>query len=353
MKDFTLDADWLARIRAPLKDQADCLTPDQFFADPAASALYRLAQDPAHTRAALQTVAAILPGLHPNRASILALMCGALVEDDADPTMVFAVLLQLLQHWLIEVEPYCAAEIDLEDEEVDEDSRQAWITANERLENLPDEDDWRLDAMHEAIELLVLPMMTMVLRAQSNHQAFIADDDFLRRLHDISTNGSLPFEQLHYLWLAACMSYEDEVVVVLPASGTGLVISAHAVNNSFHAFSLLQQLLRQHAAELRLHDLGPSNLDREYDHDKADFLWLQAPAYAGGELVNEMHWAWGEAPLRHNVRKQGRVLLIGVAKEDACKRSWSGFTRAQHDAQNPHVDFKRYLTPEEVAAYLA
>ena len=45
-------------------------------------------------------------------------------------------------------------------------------------------------------------------------------------------------------------------------------------------------------------------------------------------------------------------MLIGLDKGDACSRSWAGFLGACHDAQNPHVAFKRYLTPEEVASYL-
>ena len=70
------------------------------------------------------------------------------------------------------------------------------------------------------------------------------------RIYRLNRNGSLPFEQLHYLWLAANMSYEDELVVVLPASGTGFVARAHAVNNGFHAFTLLQNLIREHGQAL-------------------------------------------------------------------------------------------------------
>ena len=154
--------------------------------------------------------------------------------------------------------------------------------------------------MQQAVELLVLPMMAMVLRDERNHRAFLADDALQARIYRLNRNGSLPFEQLHYLWLAANMSYEDELVVVLPASGTGFVARAHAVNNGFHAFTLLQNLIREHGQALGVRqaivDRAPPSEDN--DSDTADFLWLQAPAYAGGELVNELAWSWGEAPLR-------------------------------------------------------
>ena len=97
-------------------------------------------------------------------------------------------------------------------------------------------------------------------------------------------------------------------------------------------------------------DRAPPSEDN--DSDTADFLWLQAPAYAGGELVNELAWSWGEAPLRAaREARQARADRLGD-KGDACSRSWAGFLGACHDAQNPHVAFKRYLTPEEVASYL-
>lgn len=56
--------------------------------------------------------------------------------------------------------------------------------------------------------------------------------------------------------------------------------------------------------------------------------------------------------MRANAQKHGKRVLIGLDKGDACSRSWAGFLGACHDAQNPHVAFKRYLTPEEVASYL-
>ena len=58
----------------------------------------------------LSACAALLPEVHPNRASLLALMGGALVEDGADPAILFPACHALLDVWLQELEPYCAEE---------------------------------------------------------------------------------------------------------------------------------------------------------------------------------------------------------------------------------------------------
>lgn len=350
-------------LREPLTraDQRD--TPDVFFARPELAALYAQAQDPDHTDAVLHACAALLPNLHPHRASLLALMGGVLVEDDADPTILFPACLVLLDRWLAELEPFCASEVPEDDDEVAPEDRQAWEAARQRMADVPRDERWQVETLQQALELLVLPMMTMVLRDTGNHAAFVSDAARLVRLHKMSTNDSLPFEQLHYLWLAACMSYEDELVVVLPATQTGFVVRAHALNNTFHAFTLLQRLIRERADALGITssvapqeagetggDAAPTADDRN-DHDTADFVWLQAHAYENGELKNDMAWAWGEAPLRENAARHGKRVLIALDKEGV-RRSWSGFTGACHGAQNPHIEFLRYLTPQEVRGYL-
>ncbi|MFJ1300639.1 hypothetical protein ACILG0_11770 [Pseudomonadota bacterium AL_CKDN230030165-1A_HGKHYDSX7] len=355
----------LAVLHEPLTTAEQRDTPDVFFARPELAALYAQAQDPEHTEAVLRACASLLPLLHPHRASLLALMGGVLVEDDADPTLLFAACLVLLDRWLAELEPFCASEVEDDDDEVAPEDRQAWEAARQRMADVPREERWQVETLHQALELLVLPMMTMVLRDTGNHAAFVADPTRLARLHKMSTNDSLPFEQLHYLWLAACMSYEDELVVVLPATQTGFVVRAHALNNTFHAFTLLQRLIREHADALRVTPPAvPQAGDEagaiatataapadEQDHDTADFLWLQAHAYENGELKNEMAWAWGEAPLRENAARHGKRVLVALDKEGV-RRSWSGFTGACHGAQNPHIEFLRYLSPADVRSYL-
>lgn len=76
-------------------------------------------------------------------------------------------------------------------------------------------------------------------------------------LATLHRSDSLPFEQLYYLVLAADISYEDALAVVLPASGTGFIARVHAANNGF-GVSMLQRLIRHHG-------LGTARAPRDLD----------------------------------------------------------------------------------------
>ena len=342
-----------AALQTPVRTPADLDSLETFFKRPEVSAFYGDIQEPEQADAALRFCADLLPTLHPSRASALALMCGSLVEDGADPVLLFPTLQALLRPWLETLQPYCAQEVEEDDDEVVEADRQAWRDAQARLEALPDDQRWQVEARVEAVDTLVLPMMAMVMRDRRNHQALIDDDVLLQRLYAMTTmNDSLPFEQLHFLWLASRISYEDELVVLLPASGTGFVARAHGINNNFHAFTLLQILIGEHAQALGVRrEIAPREPDA--DGDTADFQWLQVDAYADGALQNIMRRAWGEAALRDNAAKAGKRVLIALETDEGLKRNWSGFNGAIHDAQQPSMTFVRYLTPDEVAACVA
>ncbi|MNQ10009.1 hypothetical protein D3C85_228340 [compost metagenome] len=344
----------LARaLTLPILSADDLDTLEQFFKRPEVGAFYAQSQDPAHTAANLRACADLLPQLHPARASALALMCGSLVEDGADPAILFPSLHSQLGPWLHALRPYCAQEVEEDDDEVEEADRRTWADAQASMAAVPEDKRWEVEALRAAVDVLVLPMMTMLMRDRNNHQAFVADADLMAMLHPMATsNDSLPFEQLHYLWLASRVSYEDELVVVLPVSGTGFIAQAHAINNTFHAFTLLQILIGEHARALNVQREIASR-EPDIDADTADFQWLQAGAYAGGELKNIMLWAWGEAALRDHTSRHGKRVLIALETEEGTKRNWSGFNGVIHEAQQPSMTFRRYLTPEEVASYLA
>ncbi|KAG0907270.1 hypothetical protein G6F31_021681 [Rhizopus arrhizus] len=89
------------------------------------------------------------------------------------------------------------------------------------------------------------------------------------------------------------------------------------------------------------------------ERDTADFQWLQIGAYADGELVQPMLWAWGEAALRLNMAKHGKRVLVALETDEGTQRNWSGFNGIIHAAQQPSMTFKRYLTAAEVTSYLA
>lgn len=346
-----LTPEFLAVLHRPVLSEADLFTIDDFFELTEVDDLREQAQDPARADAILRACAAELPALHPNRAALLALLGGAIVERGADPRILFPAAQARLGAWLPELAPFCATEVEEGDDEATDDERRDWQAARQRLDALSAQQSWEVDALRDAVDTLVLPLMAMLMRDRDNHGDLVADTALQSLLDRMADNGSLPFDQLYFLCLASAMSNEPECVVVLPASGTGFVASVHAVNNTFHAFTLLQRLIGEHAQTLRVgKPIAPRSGDE--DQDTSEFHWLQAHAYENGVLVHNLALAWGEAPLRSH-RKHGKCVLIALETDKGIQRSWNGFNGVCHPAQNPSVTLVRFLTADEVAAYLA
>jgi len=356
-----LPPDFLDVLRLPVLHEDDLDTQAGFFDRDAVSNFYRGTVKEGTGDEVLQAAAALLPELHPLRAALFAILCGGLVENGADPRLLFSAALRCLARLLESLAPYCAAEPMEDDEEEDapeEDPADvlAWRAAESTLEALPPAERLQVDASRQAVDLLVLPLMAMLMRDVRNHRELLADEALRVRIESLSVNGTLPFEELHFLHRAAQMAYEDELVVLLPASSAGMIVRAHGINNNFHAFSLLQDLFSVHAETLGIRQPLADRLgadDEPRDSDSAQYLWLQAKAYAGGELVDRMAWAWGEGTLRENARRQGRLVLVALETEDKPARGWNGFNQNFHSEQKPQVSLVRFLTAEEVATYLA
>jgi hypothetical protein len=356
-----LPPDFLAVLREPVLHEDDLDAQERFFGRDAVRAFYRKAVREDAKDAVLHAAAPVLPDLHPLRGALLALFGGALVESGADPRLLFPAALERISHLLASLAPYCAEEPmeEEEDEEAEPADLAAWRAAEAALEALPPAERLQVEARRCAVDLLVLPLMAMLMRDVRNHRDLLADGALVARIGEMAVNGTLPFEQLHFLRSAAQLAYEDELVVLLPTSQAGMIVRAHGINNNFHAFSLLQDLFRLHVHTLGIRQAltvradGEDEYGEPRDSDSAEYLWLQATAYAGGKLVAPTDWSWGEGTLRENARRQGRLVLVALETDDKPARSWNGFGHVLHSAQQPHVALVRFLAPDEVAAYLA
>lgn len=355
-----LPPDLLATLQQPVLHDTDLDTQATFFAREEVRSLYFDVLESPGKDDVLRASAGFLPGLHPHRAALLALFCGALVENGADPRLLFNAAQGLMGQLLASLARYCAmAPQEVEaDEAQDEEELAAWQGANAAFEALAPQERFEVGARQAAVDLLVLPLMAMVVRDVHNHRALLADGALISHIEDMYANVALPFEQLHFLRGAAQLTYEDELVVLLPTSRAGMVVKAQGINNNFHAFSLLQNLMREHATTLGIRQSfvkRPAGDDEDdpRDRDAAEYLWLQATAFSNGELVDGMAWSWGEGTLRENARRQGKLVLVAVETEDKPGRSWNGFGGMLHSEQNARVSLVRFLTPDEVAAYLA
>lgn len=272
----------------------------------------------------LEALPTCLPALDPLKASGVLVLAGGLVENGADPdTLVPAAILHLAR-------------------------LRALVEEGEALP----EEAWRY---------AVISLMTMLCRSAAARARWCAQTELVEWLQ---THEELS-GHFFYLLRAAEMSDEDRLLILFPAYETGLEIAISQVNNGFQLLTLVQPLVREHAAALHLRR-PPAPTDPallryiqgdpqppEADGDVAGLNWLNALAYQGGPLDN-LQLVWGEAPVWSLPRVQGTVVLLATDDEHRLQRSWDlGFLAPVHGANCPRVQFNRLLPTAEVRAVLA
>ncbi|WP_395316350.1 hypothetical protein [Variovorax sp. UC74_104] len=101
----TLPPDFLATLRQPVLREADLETKSSFFSRKEVMDFYVSVMKSPEKNDVLQLAAAELPVLHPHRAALLALFCGALVEEGADPHLLFGAALEIMSGLLVSLSP--------------------------------------------------------------------------------------------------------------------------------------------------------------------------------------------------------------------------------------------------------
>ncbi|XZF15785.1 hypothetical protein ACTHGU_06590 [Chitinophagaceae bacterium MMS25-I14] len=284
-------------------------------------------------------------------AACLALVCGAWVEGGGNPEVGFDSLLLLFQRILQEIYPYAAQLPDGDDAEGLEAAKERWDKVEAMTAAQSDPEKEQVASYIAALDLLVLPMMAMLMRSETNRTKFREDAlDLGGYFYYIYYADNLEFENLHFLHHVYGLSDIDSLFIVFPKQKTGMEVSVHAVNNNFHLFTLLQALIAEDGPELGLPQGASEAAERDFY--TGAFHWLSAHAYEDGKLASPMALAWGEAPVYHNPQKNGQYIIY--ADEKTMGRSWdASFCTVWHDQQNAHVHFKRMLTLAEVEKSLA
>lgn len=348
----------------PLPEKRPTDSLKAFFAQPAITAFYKEVSGKPQANDALQAVASLLPQLPPYRAAQLAFLCGALIENGACPTTIFTVCCNLLDHLTLQVLPYCANDFNADkleetpsqgnENDAQELQQQEYRLkqAQQNLESLAPLRRLEITSLQHAIDMMVPPLMTMLMRDQSNMLQFNERHELIANLQNIVGNITLPFNDLHFLTRASELTY-SEFVVILPTSLTGFVAKAHGINNVFHAITLLQDIMATHADELQIGIIDPA-LTRCEQAMHTRYNWYNAQAFEQGQLAYPMALAWGEVPLRYMPQKLRDVVLYAVETHElAPQRQWNeSFSAILHNDQNPGIEFLRALHPHEVQGYL-
>jgi len=344
---------------------------------------YELVLEEGNIDETLEKCKHLLTEISPCIASDLALLCGAWVEDGGDPKICLDSCFALLKILSEKVLPYVAnkpegiekeetatpkkglldslstafkqlyekvlptSQNPVEAGEINEEETRHWNETQSLLQNLSKKERKELEDNVAAINLLVLPLMTMLMRAKECRKKYVSGDyieyDIIERLYYSET---LEMEELYYLEQAFHISDIDSVFVIFPPQNIGIEVAIEGINNNFHFFTLLQDVIKEKAK-----DLGLQIETKQRGREEAHYHYLQANAYTKGNCTANMLMAWGEAAVYQNTTKNGQAILI-ADKMQMKSRSWSGFVDIIHDAQKSSVTFKRILYQEEIEACL-
>lgn len=103
-----LPSNFLDTLRQPVLGDADLDTQSSFFSRKEVRDFYLSVTNSPAKDEVLRLAAAQLPELHPHRAALLALFCGALVEDGADPQLLFGAAIGLMADLLVSLVRFLA-----------------------------------------------------------------------------------------------------------------------------------------------------------------------------------------------------------------------------------------------------
>ncbi len=315
---------------------------------------------------AVARLAALLPGIAIQRAGLLALVCGALVELGAHMEPLAGPALtrfsEAVQHALPFVEA-CSAEAAAcnspgENESDDLDTEEAIERFGPQVaERMPD-----ASQAFASLDLLSTAALAVLSRSKALRKQAQADIPLVQAIARFAEVGmELPcdHEMLSLL--------DDEQVIVLhPALARGYVIRIAGIGNNFQLHTLLADALIGDPGQGWLPGQRPSpqvaalakdapisDLDDLPTAHGTFNLWNWTALRADGTLPEGQtdgseHWIWNEGIPADIVPFQGtRVILLGPPPYP---RSW-GSGRLFPDMVG-ELEVHRHLSPEEVRSWL-
>lgn len=273
------------------------------------------------------------------KASVMALLCGTLVEWGGDPTELGRMLLARLPGFLRLAESVA--------EQADSVPVEALYAANPRACQA-----W------QSLSLMLLATMAVLTRRMDFRQAARTNPELVLSL------VALRERNREANFVASTLAFTDglELLVLHPGEGLGFLVELEAVNTNFHLFTLLQGELIGNGHLPGAEPLDPTVIGvarGEVPHeavvnDHARFHFYNwAGLQPDGTLAADdmATWIWGEAHPEEIPEYEGtRLVILGPAVLGA--RGWdSNFFANIHDALRSAARVVEVLSAEQVASW--
>ncbi len=325
----------------------------QDFLEQAANQFYQTASATSYIEGQ-QVLSKVAPSIEtlsdPVRASYVALLCGALLEQGFDPDPVIKPLLSRLQTMTADVQTWL--QICLEHNPSIRGEEGIEYDLLEETESSMAETQPALAAQNTAFDTLWRPAVTLCSLSKDARLTAQPLRTQLELLQDFTVGGG---------WLSKILAVlDDEPILVLePSTKLGFAARISGISDNFQLHTLLMDIFPNPTGQPRVtQNAADTAWARGAQAGEGSVLgywnlydWRAASAVQAQQLATEInrdYWVWGEGiPSDIPVRNGYRIILLG---EPAYQRSWANSRMFGH--LRPEFTDLTVLSTEDVQDWL-
>ncbi|MFF0828950.1 hypothetical protein ACFYU8_18945 [Brevibacillus sp. NPDC003359] len=272
------------------------------------------------------------------------IMSGTLVEYGGDPSLIVDSVVRQLERHLLLIETYLANEE---------------LSVEEHFLSRPDTVKARVTS-----DFVILATMTMICRYKQARNQMRQKEELVRLIESLYEH----IDNLEYVHDVLNSVDDLEVVVLHPETFTGVRVRLETVQNNFHLFTLLQDVMlrsfqeKEPFASMQRNEVaikaasGIEYPETSGASDEALFGFFNA--YGLDENSSQMKqnqlegWVFGEMMPTHIPRIDGKALIL-LGENIFASRSWDlSFCVPVHSALSPRTELLEVLSPEQTKTWL-
>lgn len=289
-------------------------------------------------------------------AALIALVCGALVEQGADGMIVLDTILTRAAPILREAAAF-AAYCHAKGQEKNSGAENNQETDFLELYGPEVGPEHPNEAMAwDALDLIYMPLIAMLSQSPQARRMAKEHERYAPALEAYINTAPISHGGADWLWKMQQVLDDEELLVIHPSEGKGFKVRIGGIADNFHLHDLLAQNLLGNPAEGLLSEgmiSGQVHQDGEGVWDMVNWTGLSHPSRASSEEANNWskseHWIWGEGVPADIAAFEGvRIVLL---EPPSYVRTWNP---SQNSFCNMQATFEvqEILSPDRVQDYL-
>lgn len=289
-------------------------------------------------------------------AALMSLVCGALVEQGADGTIVLDAMLTRAAPILREAAAfaaYCHAK-GQEKNSGSQDDREVDFIELYGAEVAPEHPN---EAMAwDALDLIYMPLIAMLSQSSQARRMAKQHERYAPALEVYINTALISHKGADWLWKMQQVLDDEELIVIHEGEGKGFKVRMGGIADNFHLHDLLAQNLIGNSVEGLLSESmlsGHVHNDGEGVWDMVNWTGLRDASRASSDEANNWskseHWIWGEGVPADIKSFEGvRVILL---EPPSYARTWNPSQNSFCNMQAT-LEVEEVLSPDAVQDYL-